>query len=75
MAVDDLGYLYLDGKLASPALYTHRVYNITQPIWSCKIIAVKIINFGLWGGFIFQTSNGIVSDQSWKCTKEAQKTT
>ena len=75
MAVDDLGYLYLDGELASPTLYTHRVYNTTRPIWSSKIIAVEIINFSLWGGFILQTSNGIFSDESWKCTKERQKTT
>ena len=74
VAVDDSGDLYIDGEIVIKSMSIYRSYNTTRLRFNSRVIAVEIYNSILWGGVIIETSNGIVTDQSWKCTKEKQNT-
>ena len=70
VTTDDNGKVYIDGALVlTTELY--KTYDIKIP-GNIEIIAIEATSLFYSMGFMLETSVGIVSDKSWKCTNEAQ---
>ena len=68
-AGDNEHWIYADGvQIGHFAAYnTPNTVAITE---ETKLIAVKTYDFDTYGGLIGSLSNGVVTDGSWKCTRE-----
>ena len=66
LITDEIGTVYIDGieTLTTKLLTVHRI-NISA---SFKVIAITVNNFIGRIGFMAETSSGIVTNKSWKCT-------
>ena len=69
-----MGSLYVNGERVARTIFFYEAVQFTTNS-NIKLIAVQVTNFGHIDfsfknnmGFILQSSHGIVSDQSWKCT-------
>ena len=68
-AGDNEHWIYADGaEVGHFAAYnTPNTVTISE---DTKLIAVKTYDFDTYGGLIGSLSNGVVTDGSWKCTRE-----
>lgn len=67
--VDDVGTLYVDGQgvVSGLHLLDARKFNISS---TSRCIGVHVINVYGSIALMVETSTGIVSDATWKCTSE-----
>ena len=65
---DDEHWVYADGiEIGHGVLATPLMSTILD---GTRLIAVKAVDFNNYAGFIGSSSNGIVTDSSWKCTRD-----
>ena len=70
IVADDMAVVYIDGRqvFTSPIMIAHTI-NISQ---SFKVVAIRLSNIFGYIGFMAETSSGVVSDETWRCTSKKQ---
>ena len=70
IVADDRATVFMDGKLVlETSVFSVCSLNISN---SFTVIAVQLSNIFGYIGFMAETSSGIVSDETWRCTNEKQ---
>ena len=72
IVTDDSATIYVDGEYQATTL-SHVLLSINVTARN-RVIAVVVYNVVLSGGLIAQTTTGIMSDRSWKCTDKKPAT-
>ena len=70
LITDDRSNLYVDGNYLNSTL-SLKVTELNLGD-SFEVLAIKVISDLFFIGFMAQTTSGIVTDESWKCTYEKQ---
>ena len=65
---DDEHWVYVDGVEVGHGFLSLPI-TVTVPD-NTKLIAVKAVDYNNYAGFIGSLSNGVVTDGSWKCTRD-----
>ena len=73
-AADDFGLVFVDGRKIAETSKFYDTAQFSTNQWY-QVLAVEVYNTPAFSlsissntGFIIQSSSGIVSDESWKCT-------
>ena len=70
---DDLAWFFADGQLVAYSTHYTQLHEVNID-GSTRILAVIVFNKAGIGRFFLSLSNGVVSDDSWRCVTDRPAT-